>query len=111
MPTRSETLKPLSRLLEQMRQTIQKAAPDAIEAISYGIPTFKLKRNLVHFGGFKEHIGFYPAPKGIEAFKDELKLYITGKGTLQFPIDKPLPLQLIEKIVKFRVEQNLENKK
>ena len=85
-------------LLEQMRATIHKAAPDASEAINYGIPTFKLNGNLVHFGGFKTHIGFYPAPRGIEAFKKELEPYIAGKGTVQFPLDKPLPLQLITKL-------------
>lgn len=97
-------------LLEQMRATIHKAAPDASEAISYGIPTFKLNGNLVHFGGFKTHIGFYPAPRGIETFKKEIEPYIADKGTIQFPLDKQLPLQLITKIVKYRLKQNLEKK-
>lgn len=94
-------------LLQTMRTTIHQAAPDAVEAMAYGIPTFKLNGNLVHFGGYKNHIGFYPAPMGIEAFKAETAQYETGKGTLQFPIDQPLPLELVSRIVKFRVEKNL----
>lgn len=97
--------------LEEMRATIKKAAPEAEETISYAIPTFKLKGNLVHFAAFKNHIGFYPAPKGIEAFKKELSAYEGGKGTVQFPLDKPLPLALISKIVKFRVKDNLDKTK
>ncbi len=98
-------------VLEQLRQTIQKAAPEAKESIAYGIPTFKLHGNLVHFGGYKNHIGFYPAPSGIEEFKKELSVYQTGKGTLAFPIDKPLPLDLVTRVVKFRVSQNQLKKK
>lgn len=90
--------------MEELRQTIKKAAPEAEEAISYQIPTFKLNGNLVHFGGFKKHIGFYPAPRGIEAFKKELSQYKGAKGSVQFPLDEPMPLQLISKIVKFRVK-------
>jgi uncharacterized protein YdhG (YjbR/CyaY superfamily) len=101
----------VQELLQIIRTTIQQAAPDATEAIAYAIPTFKLNGNLVHFGGYKSHIGFYPAPMGIEAFKEETAQYETGKGTLQFPIDKPLPLDLITRIVKFRVEKNLEKAK
>jgi uncharacterized protein YdhG (YjbR/CyaY superfamily) len=101
----------VQRLLQTMRETIQKAAPDATEAISYAIPTFKLNGNLVHFAAYKNHIGFYPAPMGLEAFKEELEPYLAGKGTAQFPIDQPLPLDLITKIVKFRVEKNLEHMK
>ena len=97
----------IQKLLQQLRKTIHSAAPEASETISYGIPTFKLRGNLVHFGGFKTHIGFYPAPRGIEAFEKELKPYRTGKGTIQFPLDKPLPLDLITKIVKFRAQENL----
>jgi uncharacterized protein YdhG (YjbR/CyaY superfamily) len=97
----------VQELLQTMRATIHKAAPDAEEAITYGIPTFKLNGNLVHFGGYKNHIGFYPAPMGIEAFKEETAQYEAGKGTLQFPIDQPLPLELVSRIVKFRVEKNL----
>lgn len=94
-------------LLQQMRNTITKAAPKAEEAISYGMPTFKLQGNLVHFAGYKNHIGFYPAPSGIEAFADELKKYKTSKGAIQFPVDEKLPLALVTKIVKFRVKENL----
>jgi uncharacterized protein YdhG (YjbR/CyaY superfamily) len=101
----------VQELLQTIRATIQAAAPDATEAIKYGIPTFVLNGNVVHFGGYKNHIGFYPAPMGIEAFAAETAKYETGKGTLQFPIDKPLPLELISRIVKFRVEKNLEKKK
>ena len=95
-------------ILEELRTTIRKAAPDAQELINYGIPTFTLNGNLVHFGGFKNHIGFYPAPSGIEAFKKELSIYDGAKGSIKFPIDKPLPLGLITKIVKFRVKENVE---
>ena len=97
----------VQKKLREMRATIRKAAPDAEEAISYTIPTFKLKGNLVHFAAFKTHIGFYPAPRGIEAFRDELSKYDGGKGTIQFPLDAPLPLSLITRIVKFRVKDNL----
>lgn len=97
-------------LLQKIRNTIHAAAPAAEEAIKYGIPTFVLNGNLVHFGGYKSHIGFYPAPMGIEAFKEETAQYEAGKGTLQFPLDKPLPLDLITRIVKFRVEKSLEKK-
>ena len=95
-------------LLQQMRQTIQKTAPKATEAISYQIPTFKLQGNLVHFAGFKKHIGFYPGASGIAAFQGELTGYKHAKGSVQFPLDQPLPLALVTKIVKFRVKQNLE---
>ncbi len=92
-------------LLEQMRSTIQQAAPEARETIAYGIPTFKLGGNLVHFGGFKHHIGFYPAPVGLQEFEQELSAYKGAKGSVQFPIDQPLPLDLVTRIVKFRVQQ------
>ncbi|MFD0750650.1 iron chaperone [Mucilaginibacter calamicampi] len=98
-------------LLQKIRNTIHAAAPNATEAIKYGIPTFILNGNLVHFGGYKKHIGFYPAPMGIEAFKEETAQYEAGKGTLQFALDRPLPLNLIERIVKFRVEKNLAKKR
>ena len=103
--------KNVQKLLEEVRTTIKKAAPEAEEAIKYGIPTFILNGNLVHFGGFKNHIGFYPAPSGIEEFKKELSKYAGAKGSVQFPIDKPMPLALITKIVKFRVKKNLEKVK
>jgi len=97
--------------LEQMRQTIHKAAPEAVEAMSYAIPTFKLNGNLVHFAGFKNHIGFYPTPDGIENFKKELSKYASAKGSVQFPHNEPLPLAIVTRIVKYRVKQNLEKKK
>lgn len=94
-------------ILEKMRQTIQKAAPEAVEAISYQMPTFKLNgKNLVHFAAFKNHIGFYPIPSGIEAFKKELAPFKQGKGSVQFPIDKPIPYDLVKKIVIFRAKEN-----
>ena len=93
-------------ILEKMRQTIRKAAPEAIEAVSYQMPTFKLNgKNLVHFAAFKSHIGFYPIPSGIEAFRRELSQYKQGKGSVQFPVDKPIPYDLVEKIVRFRVKE------
>ena len=94
--------------LEELRATVKAAAPDAEEKISYQIPTFYLKGNLVHFGAFKDHIGFFPTSSGIQAFKEELSIYKGAKGTVQFPLDKPLPLKLISKIVKFRVAENLK---
>jgi uncharacterized protein YdhG (YjbR/CyaY superfamily) len=101
----------IQKILEKIRQTVRKAAPEAQEAISYQMPTFKLNGNLVHFAAFKDHIGFYPVPSGIEAFRKELSPYIKGKGTIQFPLDKPIPYDLVEKIVKFRVKENLAKKK
>jgi uncharacterized protein YdhG (YjbR/CyaY superfamily) len=98
----------IQHLLQEMRTTIRQAAPEAEEAIKYGIPTFTLKGNLVHFGAFKNHIGFYPTPGGIAEFKEDLSVYDGDKGTIRFPIDKPLPLALISKMVKFRVHKNLE---
>jgi uncharacterized protein YdhG (YjbR/CyaY superfamily) len=98
-------------LLEQIRMTIRAEAPEAEEIISYGIPTFKLNSNLVHFAAYKNHIGFYPAPSGIDAFRKELSTFKVTKGTVQFPIDQPLPTDLIAKIVKFRVKENLAKQK
>jgi len=95
----------VQQLLTQVRTTIRRAAPGAEEAIKYGIPTFVLNGNLVHFAAFKHHIGFYPAPSAIEAFKEELSPYKSAKGSVQFPIDQPMPLALIRKIVAFRVEE------
>ncbi len=98
----------VQNILEKMRKTIRKAAPEAIEVISYQMPTFKLNgKNLVHFAAFKNHIGFYLIPTGIEAFKEELSQYKQGKGSVQFPIDKPIPYDLVERIVKYRVKENL----
>lgn len=95
-------------MLEKLRQTIRTAAPDATEKISYRIPTFYLNGNLVHFAAFKHHIGFYPTSSGVSAFQDELSKYKTSKGAIQFPLDKPLPLELVKKIVGFRVTENLK---
>ena len=103
--------KDTQKLLEQVRVTIRKAAPEAEETINYGIPTLTLKGNLVHFAAFKNHIGFYPAPSAIKAFSKELSAYDGAKGSVKFPIDKPLPFDLISKIVKFRVKENLEKEK
>lgn len=95
-------------LLQQMRTTISKAAPDATEAIKYAIPTFVQDGNLVHFAAFKNHIGFYPAPSGLEAFKQELSRFEGSKGAVRFPLDKPLPLALVRKITLYRLKQNRE---
>lgn len=95
-------------LLEQMRTTIRKAAPDATEKISYQMPTFFLKGNLVHFAALKNHIGFYPTPSAIIKFEKELKEYVSSKGAVQFPIDKPLPLKLVTRMVEFRVDETLK---
>ena len=100
--------KDVQLILEELRATIRKTAPEAEETINYQIPTFTLNGNLVHFAAYKNHIGFYPTPSGIAAFKEELSGYEGAKGSVQFPIDKPLPLRLITKIVKFRVKENLE---
>lgn len=97
----------IRKKLEEMRAIIRQAAPGAEETINYGVPTFKVNGNLVHFGGFKTHIGFYPTPSGIEAFKKELSVYEGAKGSVKFPVDKSLPASLISKIVKFRVKENL----
>lgn len=98
-------------LLKKIRATIAKAAPNAEEAIKYGMPTFVLNGNLIHFAGYKGHIGLYPGPKPIEEFEDELKGYETSKGTIRFPPDKRIPFALIGKITKSCVERNLAKKK
>lgn len=97
----------VQEILQQIRQTIRQAAPEATEALSYQLPTFKLHGNLVHFGAFKTHIGFYPAPSGVEQFKVELAAYKGAKGSVQFPLDQPMPLDLIRRITEFRVAENL----
>jgi uncharacterized protein YdhG (YjbR/CyaY superfamily) len=97
----------IQEILEKIRSTIRKAAPDAKETISYQIPTFTLEGNLVHFAAFKNHIGFYPAPTGTEKFRKELSVYKGGKGSVRFPLDEPMPFALIGQIVKFRVKENL----
>lgn len=96
-------------ILTQLRATVREAAPEATEKISYQMPTFYYNGNLVHFAAFKNHIGFYPAPSGIEAFNEELRKYKGAKGSVQFPIDEPLPLDLISRIVKFRVAENAKD--
>lgn len=98
---------PVQELLQELRAVIQKAAPDARETINYQIPTFVLHGNLVHFAAFKHHIGFYPTPSGIEAFEAELSAYEGAKGSVKFPIEKPLPFDLISRIVAYRVKENL----
>ncbi|MDJ1472165.1 DUF1801 domain-containing protein [Cytophagaceae bacterium DM2B3-1] len=101
----------IQQILNQIRATIKAAAPEAQEAIKYAMPTFVLNGNLVHFAAFKNHIGFYPAPVGIEAFKEQLSGYKGAKGSVQFPLDKPMPLKLITDIVKFRVKDALAQAK
>jgi uncharacterized protein YdhG (YjbR/CyaY superfamily) len=101
--------KETQKILKEIRATIKAAAPEAEEKISYQMPTFFLKGNLVHFAAHTNHIGFYPTPSGIQAFKKELSVYEGAKGSVQFPMDKPMPLKLISKIVKFRVAENLKN--
>lgn len=99
-------------VLEKIRRTIQKAAPGSTEAISYGMPTFKLNgRNLVHFAAWKSHIGFYPQPSGTAAFRKELAPYKAAKGSVQFPLDRPLPFELLGKMVAFRVEEEQRKSK
>ncbi len=93
-------------VLEELRRVIRESAPKAEETISYGIPTFKLNGNLVHFAAHKNHVGFYPTPSAIEAFKKELSPFEQAKGTVRFPLDKPIPFNLVKKIVKFRVKEN-----
>lgn len=93
--------------LNAVRSCIAEAAPEAEQTINYGIPTFKLNGNLVHFAGYKGHIGFYPAPSGIEAFREQLSIYKGAKGSVQFPLDQPIPLDLIRKITLFRKQENL----
>ena len=97
----------IREILEKVRATIREEAPGAEEAIKYGLPTFTLKGNLVHFGAFKKHIGFYPTPSGIEAFEAELSAYGRSKGAIRFPLDKPIPYDLIREMVRFRVRENL----
>ena len=92
-------------VLQRVRATIKSAAPDAMETIKYRVPTFVLNENLVHFAAFKHHVGFYPAPSAIAKFRNELSAYKSAKGSVQFPIDQPMPLGLIKKIVKFRVQE------
>jgi uncharacterized protein YdhG (YjbR/CyaY superfamily) len=99
------------KILERLRHTIRKAVPEAEEVISYQMPAFKLNGNLVYFAAFKKHIGFFPTASGVAAFKKELSDYATSPGTVQFPLDKPIPYDLVTKIVLFRKKENLAKKK
>ena len=101
----------VQRILVKMRETIRNAAPGAVEAISYQMPAFKLNGALVYFAAFKNHIGFYPTSSGIKQFKKELIQYQGGKGSVQFPIEKPIPYDLVKKIVIFRMKENQEKRK
>jgi uncharacterized protein YdhG (YjbR/CyaY superfamily) len=97
------------KVLKQIRKTVKQAAPAAKEIISYGMPAYKLNGNiLLYFAAFKKHIGFYALPSGNEAFKKEISTYKTGRGSIQFPLEKPMPIDLITKIVKFRAKENLQ---
>jgi uncharacterized protein YdhG (YjbR/CyaY superfamily) len=101
----------VQEMLQELRETIKNAAPDAEEVTSYRMPAYKLNGILVYFAGYKNHIGFYPASNGIEAFRSELSEFKCSKGTIQFALDKPLPVELITRIVKFRVSENLAKTK
>ncbi len=102
----------VQKILKKIRMTIRKAVPDAEEKISYQIPTFTLKGNyLIYFAAYKKHIGLYPAPRGSEKFKKELAAYEGGRGTVRFPLDRPIPFDLISRIVKFKVKESLEKGK
>ena len=104
--------KEVQDILEKIRSTIRESAPKAEEAISYGIPAFSLNgKGLVYFGAWKNHIGFYPTPSGIEAFKKELAPFKLEKGSVQFPLNKPIPYDLVKKIVRYRVTEILEEGK
>jgi uncharacterized protein YdhG (YjbR/CyaY superfamily) len=102
--------KNVQTILEEMRQAIREAAPEAEETISYRMPAFRLKGILVYFAAFKNHIGFYPTSSATEAFKEKLSDYETSKGTVRFPINEPIPFDLVKEIVKFRVRENLSKK-
>lgn len=97
----------VQEILNLVRNVIKKCAPDAKETIKYGIPTFTLNGNLVHFAAYPHHLGFYPTPSAIKAFKSELLSYKTSKGAIQFPLDKPIPYNLITRLVEFRVRENM----
>lgn len=102
---------PIQKILRKFREAIRESAPEAAEAISYQMPTFKLNGNLVHFAAAKNHIGFYPTPSAIEAFKEELSDYELSKGTIRFPLNKPVPFDLVKRMVGFRVKEALGEKK
>jgi uncharacterized protein YdhG (YjbR/CyaY superfamily) len=97
----------IQKTLNEIRKFIRTEVPEVSEKISYGMPTFYLNGNLIHFAAFKDHYGFFPSPSGIDVFEEELASYRTGKGTLRFPFDKPLPWDIIRKVVRFRVKENL----
>lgn len=99
------------QILQLVRKTIQSAAPAATEAMSYGMPTFKLAGNLVHFAAWKTHLGFYPTPSALQQFSKEISGYTSSKGAVQFPYDQPMPLELITRMTKFRVQENLAKQK
>lgn len=99
--------KDVQNILKALRKAIKDVAPQAEEAISYQIPTYKLNGNLVHFAAFKDHISFFPTSSGVEAFKEKLNSYKTSKGTIRFPLDEPIPFDLVKEIVRFRVKENL----
>jgi uncharacterized protein YdhG (YjbR/CyaY superfamily) len=101
----------VQKKLESIRKLVHELAPEAQEKISYQIPTFYLNGNLVHFAAFKTHIGFYPTPSGVSEFQEELSKYKNGKGSVQFPLDEALPMELIKRMVKFRIEKNQKKAK
>jgi uncharacterized protein YdhG (YjbR/CyaY superfamily) len=101
----------IKKTLTEIRNFIKKEIPEATEKIAYGMPTFYLNGNLVHFAAFKDHYGFFPGPSGIDAFEKELAPYRSGKGTLRFPLDKPIPWEIIKKVVQFRKKENLKKTK
>lgn len=98
----------IQELLKELREAVRETAPEAMEKISYGMPTFAMDGNIIHFAAFKNHIGLYPGADGVAAFQDELKPYKTSKGTIQFSLDQPLPMNLIKRIVNYKVEENKE---
>ena len=105
----SQPSQDVQAILKQIRMTIRETVPDAQETISYGMPTFTLNgRYLIYFGAYKKHIGLYPAPTGVEEFQEAVALYAGGKGTLKFPLDKPMPLDLIRRVVRFRAKEQAE---
>lgn len=99
---------PVQQYMTDIRLLVHQLAPDCIERMAYGMPTFFLNENLVHFAGYKKHIGFYPSPSGITAFEEEIKIYTYAKGSVQFPLDQPMPMDLIRRIIAFRVEEVLK---
>jgi uncharacterized protein YdhG (YjbR/CyaY superfamily) len=101
----------IQEILQNLRRTIREIVPEAEEAIRYGIPTFRFRGNLVHFAAYRDHVGFYPGPSAIDAFREELSPYDLSKGTIRFPIDKPVPLDLVRRIVQYRVKEEQETKK